>query len=100
MIIKYLKYVFAISLLVTISFGCDKEKQRMEVIKDCTGVYLRSNNGQDFKVCNDELLENINGGTKIKVTFDNLDECFGILEPPACTETHTFEGKIEITEIF
>lgn len=72
----------------------------MEVIKDCTGVYLRAKNGQDFKVCNDELLDNVNGGTKIKVTYDNLDECFGILEPPTCSETHTFEGKIEITEVF
>ena len=48
----------------------------------------------------DELLDNVNGGTKIKVTYDNLDECFGILEPPICSETHTFEGKIEITEVF
>lgn len=73
----------------------------MEVIKDCSGVYLRARNGQDFKVCNEELLDNINGGTKIKVTYDNLTECFGILEPlPAGCANHTFEGKIEITEIF
>ncbi|MFT6503924.1 MAG: hypothetical protein ACJASQ_004062 [Crocinitomicaceae bacterium] len=94
------KSAFIILSIVFISFGCDKEKERMEVIKDCTGVYLRAKNGQDFKVCNDELLDNVNGGTKIKVTYDNLDECFGILEPPTCSETHTFEGKIEITEIF
>ncbi|MFT6981809.1 MAG: hypothetical protein ACJAUD_000574 [Crocinitomicaceae bacterium] len=94
------KSAFIILSIVFISFGCDKEKERMEVIKDCTGVYLRTKNGQDYKVCNDELLENVNGGTKIKVTYDNLDECFGILEPPTCSETHTFEGKIEITEIF
>jgi hypothetical protein len=94
------KFAFIAISIVFISFGCDKEKQRMEVIKDCTGVYLRTKGGQDYKVCNDELLENITGGTKIKVTFDNLDECFGILEPPTCSETHTFEGKIEVTEIF
>tara|TARA_B110000093_G_C12920533_1_gene388968 strand:+ start:1081 stop:1371 length:291 start_codon:yes stop_codon:yes gene_type:complete len=94
------KSAFVILSIVFISYGCDKEKERMEVIKDCTGVYLRAKNGQDFKVCNDELLDNVNGGTKIKVTYDNLDECFGILEPPTCSETHTFEGKIEITEVF
>jgi|TARA_B110000908_G_C10154448_1_gene402946 hypothetical protein len=94
------KSAFVVLSIVFISFGCDKEKERMEVIKDCTGVYLRAKNGQDFKVCNDELLDNVNGGTKIKVTYDNLDECFGILEPPTCSETHTFEGKIEITEVF
>ncbi len=94
------KSAFIILSIVFISFGCDKEKERMEVIKDCTGVYLRTKNGQDYKVCNDELLENVNGGKKIKVTYDKLDECFGILEPTTCSETHTFEGKIEITEIF
>ena len=94
------KSAFVVLSIVFISFGCDKEKERMEVIKDCTGVYLRAKNGQDFKVCNDELLDNVYGGTKIKVTYDNLDECFGILEPPTCSETHTFEGKIEITEVF
>jgi hypothetical protein len=94
------KSAFVVLSIVFIFFGCDKEKERMEVIKDCTGVYLRAKNGQDFKVCNDELLDNVNGGTKIKVTYDNLDECFGILEPPTCSETHTFEGKIEITEVF
>ncbi len=94
------KSAFVILSIVFISYGCDKEKERMEVIKDCTGVYLRAKNGQDFKVCNDELLDNVNGGTKIKVTYDNLDECFGILEPPICSETNTFEGKIEITEVF
>ena len=94
------KLAFIAVCLLFISTGCDKDKHRMEVIKDCTGVYLRAKNGQDFKVCNDDLLDNINGGTKSKGTYDNLDECFGILEPPTCGETHTFEGKIEITEIF
>ena len=72
----------------------------MEVIKDCTGVYLRARNGQDFKVCNDELLENISAGTKIRVSYDNLTECFGLIEPVTCTLTHVYEGTIEITEIF
>ena len=83
-----------------IASSCDKEKQKMEVIKDCTGVYLRAKNGQDFFVCNDEILDNIGNGTKIKVTYDNLTQCFGLIEPITCTETHTFEGTIEITEIF
>lgn len=93
-------YVLFFSLaLIAVSSSCDKTKHRMEVVKDCTGVYLRDRNGQDFKVCNDNLLENTAAGTKIKVRFDNLDECFGIIEPITCGEVHTFEGKIEITEI-
>ena len=86
--------------LIFVASSCDKSKQKMTVIKDCTGVYLRASNGQDFLVCNDELLDNINGGTKIKVSYDNLNECFGLIEPITCTETHTYQGKIEILEIF
>jgi len=86
--------------LLFITAGCNKEKQRMEVVKDCTGVYLRHRNGQDFKVCNDEILDNISAGTKIRVTFDNMEECFGLIEPITCGETHAFEGVLEITEIF
>jgi hypothetical protein len=89
---------FSVALLLATS-SCDKTKHKMEVVKDCTGVYLRARNGQDFKVCNDDLLENIAAGTKIKVRYDNLNECFGILEPITCGETPTFECKFEITEI-
>lgn len=94
------KIAFIAVSLMFITLGCNKEKERMEVIKDCTGVYLRARNGQDFKVCNDEMLDGIATGTKIKVSYDKLNECFGIIEPITCTQTHSFEGKIEITTIF
>ena len=72
----------------------------MEVIKNCHGVFLRDRAGKDFKVCNEDLLNSYATGTKIKVTFDNLDECFGLIEEPTCPDEFVFEGKIEVTEIF
>lgn len=71
----------------------------MEVIKDCTGVYLRDSSGKDYYVCNEELLENYATGSAIKVTFDKLEQCFGLLETPTCTLSHLHEGVIEITEV-
>lgn len=71
----------------------------MEVIKDCTGVYLRDSSGKDHYVCNEELLDSYATGTKIKVTYDNLEQCFGLLETPTCEMAHLFDGVIEITEI-
>lgn len=98
---KYKIYIlFFSAAVILMASGCDKSKQRMTVVKDCTGVYLRASNGQEYLVCNDEILDNIADGKKIKVSFDNLDECFGLIEPITCSETHTFEGKIEILEIF
>lgn len=88
------------AILVPALQSCNKERVRMEVIKNCHGTFLRDKNGQDFKVCNDEILDNVGSGTKIRVTFDNLDECFGLIEEPTCPDEFPFEGKIEVTEIF
>lgn len=99
-----MKQIFAVLLLIVLVApglsSCDKNKLRMEVVKDCTGVYLRNKAGQDFKVCNESMLDAYVTGSKIKVYVDNLDECFGLLEDPNCTDTHVYEGKIEVTKIF
>lgn len=71
----------------------------MEVIKDCTGVYLRDGSGNDHYVCNEELLENYATGTTIKVSYDKLEQCFGLLETPTCEMAHINSGVIEVTQI-
>lgn len=72
----------------------------MEVVRDCTGTYLRNKSGLDYKVCNEELIESYSEGTKIKVSFDQLDTCFGLLENPQCALEHISEGNIEITKVY
>lgn len=86
-------------MILPILTSCDKTKVKMEVVKDCTGVYLRDKSGKDYKVCNEFMLDKHSTGTKIQVRFDNLNECFGLIEEPQCTESHDFEGLIEVTEI-
>jgi hypothetical protein len=71
----------------------------MEVVKDCTGSYLRSKTGLDFYVCNYAILDGIPTGEKIKVKYDVLDECFGLIFTPTCTQSHTFEEVIDVIEI-
>ncbi len=90
-------------LLIAVLLGtasCEKTKFKMEVLKDCTGVYLRDQNGLDYYVCNEEILEGITTGTKIKVSYDKLEQCFGLIEEPACGTTHENSGVIEVTKIF
>lgn len=90
----------AILFLGTLSFSsCNKDIHKMEVVKDCSTIYLRDNNGQDYKVCNDDLLDSYSSGTKIKVSYDNLEQCFGLIEDLACESTHFVQGVIEVTEI-
>jgi len=71
----------------------------MTIIKDCTGTYLRDNS-RDYYVCNTDLLDNYSAGDKVKVSYSELEECFGVLEAVTCEMAHLYNGKIEITEIF
>lgn len=96
---KQLGYLLLLFLVLGAT-SCNSEKQKMEVVKDCTGVYLRSKSGLDYKVCNESMLDNYAAGTKLKVTYDLMEECFGLLEPPTCSDSHLTEGVIEITKIY
>lgn len=95
---KSILRIFAVLITLTTLMSCDKTKVKMTVVKDCTGVYLRDNS-RDYFVCNDDILDSYSAGDKIKVTYDDLEECFGILEPVTCEMAHIYDGKIEITEI-
>ena len=86
-------------LLTFVSTSCNKDKVEVEVIKDCTGVYLRAN-GSDSKVCNEYLLDSYASGTKLKVNYDVLEQCYGLQEEPSCSDVHVFSQLVEITEIF
>lgn len=95
---KIVRVLLLAGLVVTAS-SCNKDIQKMEVIKDCTGVYVRDKDGQDRKVCNEEILEGIATGTKIKISYDNLEQCFGLIDTPECEMLHLTVGVLEITKI-
>ena len=87
---KSILRIFIVVITLTTLMSCDKTKVKMTVVKDCTGVYLRDNS-RDYFVCNDEILDSYSAGDKIKVTYDDLEECFGILEPVTCEMAHTYD---------
>jgi galactitol-specific phosphotransferase system IIB component len=69
------------------------------VIKDCTGVYLRSN-GKDYHVCNTETTEPFANGTNVSVTFKKIRECNGTAKKAiVCAMLHQNEGWVEVTKI-
>ena len=71
----------------------------MTIVRDCTGVYLRPKTGLDLYVCNSERVEQYTTGTKVKVRYDKLEECFGLLETPTCQMERQFDSKVEITHV-
>ena len=83
-------------LFTTVS--CDKKTQKMEIVRDCTGTYLKKD-GKDHYVCNESILSSYSAGDKIKVQYDILTECFGLIDSPVCLLFHEYEDKIEITKV-
>ena len=93
------KQLFLIlGMILLVSFSCDKKTQKMEIVRDCTGTYLKKD-GKDHYVCNESILSSYNAGDKIKVQYDVLTDCFGLINQPTCLLLHEYDDKIEITKI-
>ncbi len=77
-------------------FSCKKVKQeKMTVIRDCTGTYLRFD-GKDYHVCNLEKLETFPDNAAVTASFRKVDSC---TDNAACLMFHENEGWVEITDI-
>lgn len=90
--------ILNVVIFVTIMFSCQKSEKNMEVIKDCTGSYLRDN-GKDYKVCNIEMLENYESGQDVTVAYAHLSSCEALDTVIVCELYHPYEGWIKIKEI-
>ena len=74
-----------------------KTSCKLEVIKDCTGTYVRWNE-KDYQVCNFELLEKFKGGETIEAKFYRLNECNNPLlkDMMFCAMFHQNEGWVKV----
>jgi len=95
---KFITALFSICFLFVTFSSCNKFGKKMKVVKDCTGIYLQKDN-VDYKVCNESILDGYSEGDKIKVEYDLLTECFGLISELTCELNHPFESRIEITKI-
>ncbi|MCI5059378.1 MAG: hypothetical protein MRY83_24915 [Flavobacteriales bacterium] len=94
---KKLSIILGIGAALT--FGaCKKEKNvSSEVIRDCTGTYLRLDE-KDYKVCNIDILEGYESETNIIATFKKTNNCDDP-EVAVCLLYHPFEHYIKIQSI-
>lgn len=92
---KRLYLIFPIIALTLM--GCTKMNTSAEVIKDCTGVYLRID-GKDYLVCNDDVLSGKEDNEMVKVRYEIINECD---QPPElqCYMAHDYEGVIEVKSV-
>ncbi len=80
-----------------LSLSCGKTNKDVTVIKDCTGSYLRLND-KDYKICNDDIVANLNSGTEVVASFKKVDDCEDGFQA-ICEMYHAHKGWIKVTEI-
>lgn len=87
-------------VLLLFLFSCEKEHtEKVKVIKDCTGSYLRFEN-KDYHICNPEKAESFADGTVVTATFKEIKNCTGSAKDAiVCMMLHKNEGWIEIEKI-
>jgi hypothetical protein len=91
---KSVTLLAAIFLLLV--FSCKKVKQeKMTIIRDCSGTYLRFE-GKDYHVCNFEKLETFPDNAAVTASFKKVDNC---TDMAVCLLFHENEGWVEVTDI-
>jgi hypothetical protein len=92
-------FLVLIVFVILVTSACKKEKNTAQVVRDCTGTYLRIDN-KDYQVCNLEKVEMIADDELVTATFIKINKCNGSANGiPVCKLLHANEGWIEIVKI-
>ena len=78
-------------------FGCSKSVfQEMEIVRNCTGIYLKKSH-KEYRVCNNQDIEGYSDGELIKVTFEPISVCSegGFY----CEMAYDYEEDINLLEV-
>lgn len=97
--------IFAAGLLLSLA-ACTKKSCQdhvllhpATVVRDCTGTYLRTEDGKDYNVCNLEAVEPYPAGTRVEADFKRISACPAAAERIVCYMLHANEGWIEVTSV-
>lgn len=98
-----MKYSTTIILLIcsVLFVACNKSTttNAVQVVKDCTGTYLRVS-GKDYHVCNTEYTDSFNNGDSVQVSWLKINTCTGTASKAiVCMMLHPSEAWIEIKSI-
>lgn len=70
----------------------------VKIVRNCSGTYIQYN-GQDYKVCNEEILDAFENESQIKLTFKDSSPCKIPKDVAICMMYHPHLGNVEITSI-
>jgi len=93
--------LFIVTAVFLLSFlSCKKEQtEKVEVVRDCTGTYLRFDL-KEYRVCNLEKVDSFPDGAMVEATFVKKNECNGSAKDAiVCAKFHQNDGWIRVDEI-
>ena len=96
---------FLYCTIILFLFGCQKDGStpnydflgEMEVVRDCTGTYLKYQKS-DYRVCNRGKLEQFSSGTRIYASVKKVEKCKD-LNYLDCYMYHPHNGLIAVIQI-
>lgn len=96
--------LFGLALLIVfLQIGCTTTSkingETAEVVRDCTGTYLRTAEKKDYLVCNAVMIEKFAFGSKISAVWQKTDSCPDLDGKVVCMMYHENEGKIRINRV-
>jgi transposase len=92
-----IKYTFILlSMVVLLLFSCEKSGKSVQVVRNCTGIYLRVN-GKEYRVCNSEKLSEYPNGVSIKVSYKHIKKCNS--DDIVCMMVYPNDGDIKVLQI-
>lgn len=73
------------------------EAETGNIVRDCTGTYIRIAGKGDFLVCNDKLIKDKKDGEKLNVSYEMTKDCSERDGIVTCMMYHENKGLIKIT---
>lgn len=69
------------------------------IVRDCSGTYVQFKPGEDYHVCNIDLLKDKKEGEKITFTYEKTTECSEMKDLVVCMLYHENKGMIRIKSL-
>ncbi|SKB75315.1 hypothetical protein SAMN05660477_01023 [Soonwooa buanensis] len=89
------------SVTLSAFFSCSSlvknEAETGNIVRDCTGTYIRIAGKGDFLVCNDKLIKDKKDGEKLNVSYEMTKDCSERDGIVTCMMYHEHKGLIRIT---
>ncbi|MFN3021053.1 hypothetical protein ACK1KB_08715 [Chryseobacterium sp. TY3] len=89
--------LIVVSILLSCASQLSNSSETGNIVRDCTGTYIRIAGKGDFLVCNDTLIKDKKDGEKLNVNYEMTKDCNERDGIVTCMMYHEHKGLIRIT---